>query len=69
MKVSVLIKRLEELRYEHFQLQKMSCPSGLVPEEAEVLIEFWDKHGFHGLISNFYLDININNTIEISPYD
>lgn len=67
MKISTLIKKLEQLRYEHFQLVKMGMPSGEVPDDADVCIEYWDKEGFHGLTKDFDVIININENIEISP--
>ncbi len=67
MKVSVLIERLKQLRYEQFQADKLTLPMGSIPEDAEVVVEYWDKDGFHGLVKDFDVNVNINNNIEISP--
>ena len=67
MKVSVLIDKLKQLRYEQFQTAKLGMPMGSVPEDADVVIEFWDKDGFHGMTKDFDVNINVSLNIEISP--
>jgi len=69
VKVTELIKKLEELRTEAFQIEKFKVPMGSVPDDAEVVLELWDGNGFHGMTKEISFSTHGNRIELVAWYD